>query len=107
MDFSGSGVEVALVAFPERTEMGMQARLQGTRKWDDAVFAAFSFVDSDGSLSEIEVLDAVDGLAQEGQCFESLPLGGRGNPAFQRQEFQGSAGGSGIEAIQIRFPEAP
>jgi len=63
MDFPDAGVEVALVAFPERTKMGAEARLQGTRKGDDAVFAAFAVVDRDVSLSEIEVLDS------RPQCF--------------------------------------
>ena len=59
------------------------------------------------SESEVQIFDSVNGLAQEGQSVESLPLSRRGNPAFQGEEFQVSAGRTGIESIQVRFPEAP
>ena len=57
MHFAHAGLQVLLVAVLEGTQVRTQASFQGARQRHNPVFATFSIVDGDGSLSKIKILD--------------------------------------------------
>lgn len=63
VDIPGPHGQVALVLFPGVGQVAEKDRFESPGQGDNAVFGAFSVMDGDGSLSEIDVLDA------QAQCF--------------------------------------
>jgi hypothetical protein len=58
VNIPGTHDKIGEVFFLECGEVLFEAFFQGFWQRDDAVFSAFAIVDGDGSLPEIEVLDA-------------------------------------------------